>query len=404
MKRKFGKAGLAAGCLLVFFCLAGMLHENGAEKREPDITQERVEEDGQLSGMEVHFLDVGQGDATLVKCGGHAMLIDAADDSKGTYLQNYLQKQGVTRLDYLILTHPDSDHIGGAPVVITKFDIGQVFVSNYEKDNRTYQKLIQALDDKGHSAVTPKPGETFYLGSAAFTILGPDRTYEDPNNASVVLLLRNGKTSFLFTGDAETEAEEELLENGMELRADVYHAGHHGSRTASSETFLDAVKPEYAVVSCGENNSYGHPHAQTLNVFRSRGIRLFRTDEQGCVVAESDGETITWNCAPSETWKAGEPSGAGNKAPQTEVSGENATPAAAEAGAESTENATPAAAGTMVEAPQDIRELSYVLNVKTKKFHRPDCSSLPTTNRRDTTASRDEVIAQGYVPCKKCDP
>ena len=124
--------------------------------------------------MEVHFLDVGQGDATLITCGGHAMLIDAGDDSRGTAIQNYLSKRNIEKLDYLILTHPDADHIGGAPVIITKFDIDKVFVSNYEKDNKTYRKLIQALDDNRLRYITPSVGSRYSLGTAKITILAPN--------------------------------------------------------------------------------------------------------------------------------------------------------------------------------------------------------------------------------------
>lgn len=261
------------------------------------------------SDMEVHFIDVGQGDATLVKCGDAAMLIDAGEDSKGTLIQNYLKKQGVEKLDYLVLTHPDSDHIGGAPVIITKFEVDRVFVSDFEKDNRTYRKLIQALDDKNIQAQTPEPGDEYALAEASFRILGPVKSYDDSNNASLVLLLQNGENSFLFTGDAGEEAEQDMLDSGADVKADVYQAGHHGSKTSTSEEFLDAVNPTAVVVSCEEGNSYGHPHAQTLNRLRSRGIELFRTDEQGSVTAESDGKEIVWNCAPSDTWQAGEPAG-----------------------------------------------------------------------------------------------
>lgn len=256
--------------------------------------------------MEVHFIDVGQGDCTLVKCGDKAMLIDAGDDSQGTAIQNYLQKQGVKKLDYLILTHPDADHIGGAPVIITKFEIGKVFISNFEKDNNTYRKLIQALDEKRLSYSTPKVGDSYTLESAQFTILAPNGTYQSPNNASIALLLKNGSNSFLFSGDAEEEAEADILKNGISLSADVYQVGHHGSKTSSSQAFIEAIKPTWAVISCAEGNSYGHPHAQTLNTLRSMGIKVFRTDEQGSIVATSDGKEITWNCAPSESWKAGE--------------------------------------------------------------------------------------------------
>ena len=258
--------------------------------------------------MEVHFIDVGQGDATLIICDEHAMLIDTGDTDKGTAVQNYLRKQNVKKLDYLILTHPDADHIGGAPVMITKFEIDKVFVSNYEKDNKTYQKLIQALDNKRKKATTPKVGSKYSLGTAEITIIAPNSEYDNPNDASVGVIIRNGDHRFLFAGDAGEDAEQDILENGIDLSVDVYHAGHHGSRTATSEEFFDAVKPAYAVISCGEGNSYGHPHAQTLNLFRANGVKVYRTDEQGSIIAESDGTQLSWNCSPSTTWVAGEPS------------------------------------------------------------------------------------------------
>lgn len=256
--------------------------------------------------MEVHFIDVGQGDATLITCGGHSMLIDAGDSAKGTAVQNYLRKQNVKKLDYLILTHPDADHIGGAPVIITKFEIDKVFVSNFEKDNKTYQKLIQALDNKRIKAVTPKAGAKYSLGTAEITVLAPNATYDNPNDASVGVIIKNGDHRFLFVGDAGEDAEQDILANGIALSADVYHAGHHGSRTATSEEFFEAVNPAYAVISCGEGNSYGHPHARTLNLFRTNGVKVYRTDEQGSIVAESDGTQLSWNCSPSTTWVAGE--------------------------------------------------------------------------------------------------
>ena len=299
--------------------------------------------------MEVHFIDVGQGDAALITCGGHAMLIDAGDDSRGTAIQNYLQKQNIKKLDYLVLTHPDADHIGGAPVVITKFAIDKVFLSNYEKDNKTYQKLIQALDDKELSYSTPETGEQYTLGTAEITVLAPNDTYDNPNDASIALLVKNGNTTFLFTGDAGEDAENDILNSGIDISADVYKAGHHGSKYSTSRDFFEAVDPAYAVISCAEGNSYGHPHAETLNTFRTNGVKVYRTDE--------DKETST---AVTEA------------APETDQ-----------------------AVNT---------EITYVLNTKTKKFHKPSCGSLPTANRQDTSESRDSVMAKGYVPCKRCNP
>lgn len=414
---------------------------------EPSVGQEKVEQaetqkdtadaetteqpedkaDSAASDMEVHFIDVGQGDATLVKCGDAAMLIDAGEGSKGTLIQNYLQKQGVKKLDYLVLTHSDSDHIGGAPVIVTKFEIDRVFVSDFEKDNQTYRKLIQALDDKNIQAVTPKAGDEYALADASFRILGPVQAYDDPNNASLVIWLENGENSFLFTGDAKEEAELDILDTGTDVKADVYQAGHHGSRSSSAEKFLDAVNPEAAVISCEEGNFYGHPHAQTLNNLRSRGIKLYRTDEQGSIIAKSDGKKITWNCAPSETWKAGEPTGGSKDAaksgeaasdmseknmeeadvvPETTVPESENAPVVQPVPGQATQQpeSEQVVQQPASEQPQAVNELTYVLNVKTKKFHYPSCGSLPTTNRMNTGASREEIIAQGYVPCKKCNP
>lgn len=322
----------------------------------------------EVDRMEVHFLDVGQGDATLITCGGHHMLIDAGDDTKGTWIQNYLQKRGVKSFDYLILTHPDSDHIGGAPVIITKFAVDQVFMSDYKKEDKTYEKLIQALDHKRLRYTTPVVGAQYTLGTATITILAPGKTYDDPNNASIALIVQNGKDRFLFTGDAEEEAEADILKNDQDISADVYQAGHHGSKTSTSEAFFKAVKPACAVISCGEDNAYGHPHAQTLDTFRRNGVKVYRTDEEGTVIATSDGNGITFDVPPSETWKAGEPTGSG----AGRTSG-----------------------------------VTYVLNRNTKKFHRSSCSSVETIkdkNREDTTMARDAIINAGFVPCKKCDP
>ena len=327
--------------------------------------------------MEVHFLNVGQGDCTLVTCGSHAMLIDAGDDTKGTTIQNYLQKQKITKLDYLILTHPDADHIGGAPVIITKFDITKVFVSNFEKDNQTYRKLIQSLDDKRIKTLTPKVNSTYTLGSASITILAPGKEYDNPNDASIALLLKNGTRSFLFTGDAGEEAEKDILKTNIDISADVYKVGHHGSKYSTSKEFFKAVDPFYAVISCGEGNSYGHPHAETLNTLRTSGVMVYRTDEAGTIVASTDGKSISFNVPASESWKAGEPTG-------------SSAPAVEEKPQESASSVT--------------NELTYVLNVKTKKFHKPSCNSLPTTNRQDSSESRESIIAQGYAPCKRCNP
>lgn len=256
--------------------------------------------------LQVHFLDVGQGDATLITCGEDAMLIDAGGNSEGTRVQAYLESRHISGLTYLVGTHPDADHIGGLDVVLTKFDCACIFMPEFEKETKTYEDVIAAAKYKNKKITHPRAGETYPLGDAEFTILGPLRTYaSNANDASICLLLRHGDLTFLFTGDAEEEAEADMLAAGEDLKADVYKVAHHGSRTATTEPFFEAVSPEYAVISCGEDNSYGHPHAEVLNRLRAAGVKLFRTDEQGTIVVDSDGKNLTFNCSPTESWQAG---------------------------------------------------------------------------------------------------
>lgn len=257
------------------------------------------------STLEVHFLDVGQGDATLLMCDGEYMLIDTGDSTNGTFIQNYLQKRGIERLKYLVLTHPDADHIGSAAVVITKFDIDNIFMSYFQKNNKTYEGLMASISYKNASWKTPSAGEKYTLGQAVITIIAPNDVYENPNDTSIGLLVTHGANTFLFTGDAEETAEEDILNNGIDISSVVYQVGHHGSKTSSSEKFLEAVSPEFAVISCGEGNSYGHPHADTLNKLRSMGVKVFRTDEQGSIVAVSDKTQLSWSVPPSESWQSG---------------------------------------------------------------------------------------------------
>ncbi len=273
---------------------------------EQPLTGQLLPEDNEESTLEIHFIDVGQGDATLFMCDGEYMLLDTGDNNKGTLVQNYLQKRGIENLKYLVLTHPDADHIGAAPVIITKFDIENIFMSAFEKSNKTYERLLESISYRNYVWSTPEVGSTYTLGGALITIIAPNAVYTDPNNASIALKVTHGENTFLFTGDAGEEAENDMLMNGMDLSATVYQVGHHGSKTSSSDAFLDAVHPEFAVISCAEQNSYGHPHAATLNKLRSMGVKVYRTDEQGSIVAVSDKTNLTWSAAPSDSWKSGE--------------------------------------------------------------------------------------------------
>ena len=254
----------------------------------------------------VNYISCGQGDCTLLTCEGQSLLIDAGPNEAGTLIQNYLNKLGITKLDYVVLTHYDYDHAGGMDVIIQKFDCRTVFLPDYTIDTKSYLNCWISMDAKGYRAVSPEPGTEFMLGSAKVSILAPsDYNSDDENNYSVCLRVQYGRTSFLFTGDAESEEENELMVSGFDIDADVLHVGHHGSYTSTSQEFLDEVTPTYAVISCGMDNPHGHPHRSTLNKLKEKNIKVFRTDEQGNIIATSNGTTISWNRSPSYTWNTG---------------------------------------------------------------------------------------------------
>lgn len=307
-------------CMCLTACTATNQATSTSEKSQSDTTSGEAVQSGQEEKaakapdtskpegtLEVHYIDVGQGDATLIKCGSHAMLIDGGNNNKGTTVQLYLKKQGVESLDYIIGTHPDADHIGGLDVIVYKYNCDTVIMPDYEKDTKTYQELVDVIHDKNMKITYPVVGEQYALGEAKFTIIAPNsNSYGgNANDYSVAILLEYGKNRFLFTGDAEEASEAEMLTNGIDISADVYKVAHHGSRSASTQEFLNAVHPKYAVISCGEGNSYGHPHAEVLNRLRSMGVEVFRTDEQGSIIASSDGENITWNCSATDRGRAG---------------------------------------------------------------------------------------------------
>ncbi len=280
--------------------LAGILAAAGVAFGARNFVQDEPEKnkDNVTGNLEIHYIDVGQGDAALIKCGDAAMLIDAGDNSQGMNVRSYLEAQGVKKLDYVIGTHPDSDHIGGLDVVIYNFQCETILMPDEKKDTKTYDDVIQTIENRHYKITLPQVGRTYELGEAEFTIIAPNDNYDDANNESIGLILKHGENSFLFTGDAEEEAELDILDNKIDIEADVYKAGHHGSRTSSCDELLAEVEPEVVVISCGEDNSYGHPHAAILNYCLSNKIPIYRTDKQGTIVAKSDGKSITWNMSP----------------------------------------------------------------------------------------------------------
>ncbi len=306
-KKRYRQSKRKQKILLLFLMLIFLIFLGGFVLEKQKIQEAKIsQEAGNDDALQVHFLDVGQADATLISCNGHAMLIDAGSNDKGSAVWHYLKKQGVEKLDYVIGTHPDADHIGGLDVILTKFDCETVMMPEVTRDNATYQDVIMAMEYRRYKNTLPVVGQTYQLGDAVFTIVAPDEGKEEEyNNYSIGILLEYGETRFLFVGDAQEEAEQDMLLSGISIQADVLKAGHHGSSDSCSDAFLDAVNPTCAVISCGRENEYGHPHRRTLNSLKKRGVLVYRTDEQGTIVAQSDGEKISFDTKPSVSWKSG---------------------------------------------------------------------------------------------------
>ncbi len=245
--------------------------------------------------LAVSFLDVGQGDAILVSRKGAHILIDTGPQDAWDALQNALAARGVETLEYLILTHPHSDHIGCAPQILQTYPVKRVLMPDAPTNTRIFEKTLDAILEYSVPAQKARAGDSFELEEAKFSILSPlpGASFESLNNYSVVLRMTFGDTSFLFTGDAEREIEASLIRQGLYLKSDVLKVGHHGSSTSSTQAFLNEVRPQIAVICVGEGNSYGHPKAQILQRLEKLGASVYRTDQNGAVTVYSDGSTLS---------------------------------------------------------------------------------------------------------------
>lgn len=319
--------------------------------------------------LAVHFIEVGQGDSFLVQLPNNQnMLVDAGLNEAGPTVVSYLQKQGIKRIDYLVATHPHADHIGGMDDVIRAFEIGKIYMPRVTTTTESFESVLRSIQAKGLKITPAKAGLTILdQDNLKINFLAPCGSgYEDLNNWSAVLKIQYGNTSFLLTGDAQFESEREMLSSGADLKADVLKVGHHGSHSSTSQAFLNAVSPKYAVISVGAGNDYGHPHQETLAKLESAGVKIYRTERDGTVVFVSDGQTLTVRTLVSTIMP---------RAPNT---------------------VAPAASGTGY----------YIGNKNSRKFHRPDCywAQKISLHNRVIFKSRDEAINSGYVPCKVCKP
>ena len=303
-KQRVAVAGEVLGVLLLIGLAVFSLKSSGDLEAVLGLPVSSAGETAPADMLRVHYLDVGQADCTLVRIpeedGEFTLLIDAGDNGGETPLLAELFALGVTELDAAVFTHPHADHIGGGAEVLRAFPCGQVYgppvPSALTPTGSTYEDLLDVMLEKAISYTDVTAGMTLYQGeNASLQVVAPQPgdAWEDLNNWSVGLRLEYGETAFLFTGDAEAVSEQNMLLAGQPLACDVLKVGHHGSDTSTGALFLAACAPRYAVISCGAENAYGHPHQTVLDALGLLGATVYRTDENGTITAESDGQTVT---------------------------------------------------------------------------------------------------------------
>ena len=321
--------------------------------------------------LKIHYIDVGQADCALIECNGEFILIDGGNVADSQLVVSYLQQHGVEELLAVVCTHAHEDHVGGLPGVLAVYRTYHVYAPTRTYSSKCFDDFVHYTDQQDLEITIPQPGDYLSFGGATMTILGPVKSYADPNDTSIVVRIDYGTTRFLFTGDMETQAENDMLEywgSRQDWRADVLKVGHHGSETSTGYRFLREVMPTYGIISVGEGNSYGHPHEEPLSRLDQAGVTLYRTDKLGTILAYSDGKAVTFS------WESG------NAAP--------IVPSGTQPSVPGSSHSTPA--------------ITYIGNKNSKKLHLPTCSNLPTESNRVLFEDYDAAIAEGYVPCGNC--
>lgn len=342
--------------------------------------------DGQ-GNMAVHFIDVGQGLAILVQSGGENLLYDGGNRSHADEVVQYLKNQQIETINYMISSHYDEDHLGGLVKCLDNFEVDHVLGSDYVHTSDLFNTFMNTATAHAIIVEYPSVGDTYEFGTGSFTVMAPDGISQNSNDNSVVIRLVNGNNSFMFMGDAEETSEQDMISTGMNLDCDVLSLGHHGSASSTSWDLLEAASPSWAVISCGLNNSYGHPAAETMGKLSDMDIPVFRTDDQGTVIALSDGNTISWNQEPCNDYTSGsEKQSTDSSADQSERDTNDA--AATESYAAETDTS-------------DTQGRMVWISATGSKYHSiPDCGNMNPDKAMQETES--QALSQGYEACKKC--
>ena len=301
---------------------------------------------------QVTYINVGQGDSTLIQNNNQTVLIDAGHgDGYENASLNYLKEHSINTLDALILTHCDADHINDAKNIIYQLNVKKIYMSSRTSSSYTYMKLLNAIKEKKKKITVPKVGDTFQVGAGSIEFIGVGEGAQNNNDSSLCMRYDDGYHRFVFTGDAAESMEKKL----NKVQCDVFQAGHHGSAYSNSDNLLSRMKASYVVVSCGKDNMYGHPHKEALQRFSRYNMVVYRTDELGTIRCVSKKNKLTFNGKEEIT---------------------------------------------------TTQTTQYIGSKNTKKYHREDCQYVKTISDKNNvyfSYSQDEQN-HGYIPCKACNP
>lgn len=368
------------------------------EKKADVIAAAEQSQNTTISGqLKVHFIDVGQADSILVQQGSSNMLIDAGNNADAQTIKNYLDSQGVKELNVVVGTHAHEDHIGSMDYIINSFKVGKVYFPKQTATTKTFQEFVTAVKNKGLQLTAPVVGNTFKVGDVAATILAPNGSgYDDANDYSIVIKLAYGSTSFLLTGDAEAISESQMVSKGLNLSATVLKVGHHGSKSSTSQAFLNKVNPKFAVISVGKGNSYGHPTQETLTRLKNKGITVYRTDENGTIVATSDGNTVSFSTKP------GSYNGIASSSANSSTSKNNSTSSNNITKKPSSNNSSSSKTTTTPKQSSSGTKVYWLTTGTSKSYHKnPNCQYI--RNKTVNSGSVQDAINDNHAdPCNKC--
>ncbi|MGN1418812.1 MAG: ComEC/Rec2 family competence protein [Acutalibacteraceae bacterium] len=281
--------------LAIISVIFGRFNSDFEEATPPDYDNASVSSEA----VTVHIINVGQGSSALIQCGESGFLIDAGESEYGETVVSYLKKAGIKKLDYVVASHPHTDHIGGLTDVFDSFDVDNIIMPHLTQINipttRSFERFLKKIDEKNIHAVEANYGDKYKLGNASLEILGPVEQNKDLNNMSVVCKVKAAGTTFIFPGDAEKEEMESIENYNPNLKCNIMIMAHHGSNTSLDERFLGKADFDVAVISCGQNNSYGHPHEEIIDYLKSNNIEYYRTDLAGNIVFTCTAEGYSIN-------------------------------------------------------------------------------------------------------------